>query len=217
MVDRRRLLRAQYQDISITKQLDEFRYKVSGSRDIVYEIDLREPSCTCPDWEDQQPKGGCKHILKVKLERGEVDEPSPSGGYTVPSTSKSSTNINESEYSSNSPDVYKSPQFSDPMNALPPWSQSHVGYNDSKPTAPEHSPERVSEPEREESQPYITEEDESEQIGEELGIEIDVITSTGAILAGYIVYRSGINYSLFFGIGVFIVIFVTFSISVNGE
>lgn len=74
MVDRRRLFRAQYQDISILDRITRAKYRISGSEDDVYEVNVRKPSCTCPDWIKRKPRNGCKHILAVKLERGEIDE-----------------------------------------------------------------------------------------------------------------------------------------------
>lgn len=74
MVDCRRLFRAQYQDIQIIEQIDTRSYRVSGSQNKVYKVNLNTHSCTCPDWTDQAPRGGCKHILKIKLEHGEMDK-----------------------------------------------------------------------------------------------------------------------------------------------
>lgn len=45
----------------------------SGSE---YTVDLREPACTCPDFEhrsEQLGEQGCKHIRRVRLEVGQVD------------------------------------------------------------------------------------------------------------------------------------------------
>jgi 5-methylcytosine-specific restriction endonuclease McrA len=74
MVDRRRLFRAQYQDISILDRITSTTYRISGSKGDVYEVNVRRPSCTCPDWIKRKPRGGCKHVLVVKLERGEITE-----------------------------------------------------------------------------------------------------------------------------------------------
>ncbi|MDZ5810368.1 SWIM zinc finger family protein [Halorubrum sp. AD140] len=45
----------------------------SGSE---YTVDLREPACTCPDFEhrsEQLGEQGCKHIRRVRIEVGQVD------------------------------------------------------------------------------------------------------------------------------------------------
>jgi len=44
-----------------------------------YTVDLREPACTCPDYQyraDSDPrvaKRGCLHIRRVRMEQGEMD------------------------------------------------------------------------------------------------------------------------------------------------
>lgn len=77
MVDRRRRWRAENQDISIVRRNDDGTYLVRGTRGIEYTAELTEPTCDCPDWVKRTPDGGCKHILKAKLEKGLID-PLPS-------------------------------------------------------------------------------------------------------------------------------------------
>lgn len=44
-----------------------------------YTVDLREPACTCADYQyradsdDRVAQHGCKHIRRVRMERGEID------------------------------------------------------------------------------------------------------------------------------------------------
>ena len=42
----------------------------SGSE---YTVDLREPACTCPDFQYRDEIGECKHIRRVRIEVGQVD------------------------------------------------------------------------------------------------------------------------------------------------
>lgn len=42
----------------------------SGSE---YTVDLREPACTCPDFEYRDGVKECKHIRRVRIEVGQVD------------------------------------------------------------------------------------------------------------------------------------------------
>jgi len=77
MVDDVRKWRAQKQNIYIKDNLQDGKYLVSGSRSKDYQINLNEPSCTCPDWQKRQPEGGCKHILHVKIKKGLIN-PVPS-------------------------------------------------------------------------------------------------------------------------------------------
>lgn len=44
-----------------------------------YRVDLREPACTCPDYQyradsdSRVAEHGCKHIRRVRMECGEID------------------------------------------------------------------------------------------------------------------------------------------------
>jgi hypothetical protein len=73
MPDRRRQWRAENQDIYIKHSLGKNTHIVSGSQGNEYAVELRPDSCSCPDWNKRSPEGGCKHILKVKLEHGMID------------------------------------------------------------------------------------------------------------------------------------------------
>jgi hypothetical protein len=49
-----------------------------GAEHAQYTVDLREPACTCGDFqyrsEDSRVAAhGCKHIRRVRMERGEID------------------------------------------------------------------------------------------------------------------------------------------------
>lgn len=95
MPDRRRLFRAQHQDISIQANLGSGKYIVRGTRDITYEVDLQKPSCTCPDWEKREPTDGCKHILAVNIKEGNIESlPSAEtiGGFQSTSSSRNIPN-----------------------------------------------------------------------------------------------------------------------------
>lgn len=100
MVDRRRKWRAQKQDISIKNKLGKNEYIVSGASGTDYRVDLTEPFCECPDWDKREPEGGCKHILKIKLNK-EIIDPLPSA-YT---NFGNPQNRSRSNYSSNWTDL----------------------------------------------------------------------------------------------------------------
>jgi len=96
MVSRRRRWRAENQDISICRELGPNKFLVSGSKGKRYRVDLSAPSCECPDWRKRSPSGGCKHIIKVKLDQGMLDQlPSAKTNYGSPSSRS------QSEYPSN--------------------------------------------------------------------------------------------------------------------
>jgi hypothetical protein len=93
-IDRVRLFRAQYQDITISEKTSNDRYRVNGNRGIEYIVEPSKPSCTCPDWRDRRVSGGCKHILAVKLQEGEIEPLSYQKGDQPPSHSKYPDNWN---------------------------------------------------------------------------------------------------------------------------
>ncbi|QLG50236.1 hypothetical protein [Natrinema halophilum] len=42
----------------------------SGSE---YTVDLREGVCSCHDYRNREPEGGCKHLRRTRMEVGQVD------------------------------------------------------------------------------------------------------------------------------------------------
>ena len=42
----------------------------SGSE---YTVDLREGVCSCPDYRNREPEGGCKHLRRVRIVVSQVD------------------------------------------------------------------------------------------------------------------------------------------------
>jgi hypothetical protein len=84
MVDRRRKRRAKNQNIFIRKSLGSNRYLVSGARSYDYVVTPTLPSCECPDWQEERPEGGCKHIIYVRMNNGSGNRQSTT--YTDPFT-----------------------------------------------------------------------------------------------------------------------------------
>ena len=95
MTDRRRLWRAENQEISIIQNLFEETYQVEGTREKIYIVDLEKPSCECPDWQKRSPAGGCKHMLKVKLKNGTVDPLRSEKTNTSPIKNRSQSNYSK--------------------------------------------------------------------------------------------------------------------------
>ena len=52
-------------------------YEVHSQSGNTYEVDVVSSSCTCPDWQDRKPEGGCKHLRRVDVEikAGTVPDP----------------------------------------------------------------------------------------------------------------------------------------------
>jgi len=53
------------------------RYEVQSASGNRYEVDVVDESCTCPDWQQRAPEGGCKHLRRVdyEIKRGRVPRP----------------------------------------------------------------------------------------------------------------------------------------------
>ena len=53
------------------------RYEVQSASGSWYEVDVISESCTCPDWQQRAPEGGCKHIRRVdhEIKQGRVPRP----------------------------------------------------------------------------------------------------------------------------------------------
>ncbi|WP_248898239.1 hypothetical protein [Haloplanus halobius] len=53
------------------------RYKVQSTSGNRCEVDIVDESCTCPDWQQRSPEGGCKHLRRVdhEIKRGHVPRP----------------------------------------------------------------------------------------------------------------------------------------------
>jgi hypothetical protein len=66
---------AEAMDVSLLSKggRDEVQ-SASGNR---CEIDVIDESCTCPDWQQRSPEGGCKHLRRVdhEIKRGRVPRP----------------------------------------------------------------------------------------------------------------------------------------------
>jgi hypothetical protein len=54
-------------------------YAVHAASGSQYEVDVIEKSCTCPDWQEAEPPGGCKHMRRVNLEIRAGRVPRPDG------------------------------------------------------------------------------------------------------------------------------------------
>lgn len=72
-----RAWRARNHDLQVTQKIRNNVYRVNGHRGIDYITNLAESQCSCPDWQKNRPRKGCKHILYVRLKiaEGEVDPP----------------------------------------------------------------------------------------------------------------------------------------------
>ena len=53
------------------------RYEVQSASGNRYEVDVVDESCSCPDWQQRSPEGGCKHLRRVdhEIKQGRVPRP----------------------------------------------------------------------------------------------------------------------------------------------
>lgn len=65
--------------MEVTLQQAGGRYAVHAASGRTYEVDATRDECTCPDYLQNEPEGGCKHIRRVKLELRARRVPTPSG------------------------------------------------------------------------------------------------------------------------------------------
>ena len=61
------------------------RYEVQSASGNRYEVDVIDESCTCPDWQQRSPEGGCKHLRRVDHEIKQGRVPRPDGRLPAPS------------------------------------------------------------------------------------------------------------------------------------
>jgi hypothetical protein len=61
------------------------RYEVQSASGNRYQIDVVDESCSCPDWQQRSPEGGCKHLRRVDHEIKQGRVPRPDG--RLPTTS----------------------------------------------------------------------------------------------------------------------------------
>ena len=70
-----RTLRAASEHMTVIEEAQAL-FSVTTQSGSEYTVDLREPACTCPDFEyrsEQLGEQGCKHVRRVRIEVGQVD------------------------------------------------------------------------------------------------------------------------------------------------
>ena len=67
-IDEPRTRRALSEDMDVRFASVGPTYEVISESGNTYTVDVEEETCTCPDCEQRQPVGGCKHLRRVDLE-----------------------------------------------------------------------------------------------------------------------------------------------------
>lgn len=67
-----RTLRAATEDMTVVED-ERAMFSVTTQNGSEYTVDLREPACTCPDYQYREEVTECKHIIRTRLTVGQVD------------------------------------------------------------------------------------------------------------------------------------------------
>ena len=67
-----RTLRAATEHMTVIEEAQSL-FSVTTESGTEYTVDLREPACTCPDFDYRDDIEECKHIRRVRIEVGQVD------------------------------------------------------------------------------------------------------------------------------------------------
>ena len=67
-----RTIRAAIDHMTVIEEANAL-FSVTTQSGSEYTVDLREPACTCPDFEYRDSVKECKHIRRVRIEVGQVD------------------------------------------------------------------------------------------------------------------------------------------------
>jgi hypothetical protein len=81
----RRAHRARSEQMHVSLRRTGGLYDVRTASGSTYRVDIAAGSCTCPDWTEREPEGGCKHLRRVRLELDANRVPTPAG--TLPEAS----------------------------------------------------------------------------------------------------------------------------------
>ena len=67
-----RTIRAATEIMTVIEEADAL-FSVTTESGSEYTVDLREPACTCPDFQHREEVKECKHIRRVRLSVGQID------------------------------------------------------------------------------------------------------------------------------------------------
>ncbi len=68
VVESPRTRRARTEPMTIALKRTGGVYEVRVASGRRYDVDVSIPACTCPDWQERKPEGGCKHLRRVEME-----------------------------------------------------------------------------------------------------------------------------------------------------
>ena len=71
--------RAREEDMTVSLLRKGGVYEVRSESGNTYRVDVAGGTCTCLDWQQREPDGGCKHLRRVDAEIKAGDVPRPDG------------------------------------------------------------------------------------------------------------------------------------------
>ena len=75
----RRARRAREEEMVVSLRRAGGMYDVHSGSGNTYRVDIAAEECSCPDWTEREPEGGCKHLRRVRLEVQAGRVPTPDG------------------------------------------------------------------------------------------------------------------------------------------
>lgn len=75
----RRARRARDEAMTVSLRRTGGIYDVQSESGHTYRVDLGAGTCSCPDWQQREPEGGCKHLRRVRLDVQTGQVPTPDG------------------------------------------------------------------------------------------------------------------------------------------
>lgn len=80
-------------------------YEVRSASGNIYEVNVLEKSCTCPDHRENEPAGGCKHLRRVdhELQAGLLPRPDGKLPTNHPTTGGHSVRVSRDQYRNGAP------------------------------------------------------------------------------------------------------------------
>jgi hypothetical protein len=75
----RRAQRARDEAMTVSLRRTGGIYDVHSESGHTYRVDIGAETCSCPDWQEREPEGGCKHLRRVRLDVRAGRVPTPDG------------------------------------------------------------------------------------------------------------------------------------------
>jgi hypothetical protein len=75
----RRARRAREEEMTVSLRQTGGIYDVHSESGHTYRVDIAGEECSCPDWQEREPEGGCKHLRRVRLAVRAGQVPTPDG------------------------------------------------------------------------------------------------------------------------------------------